>query len=56
MQPDRIPLSPREIEEDFELPLRKGVAPKKVAAAKKEKKVNPREYLDEIDELEEEPE
>ncbi|HWQ61057.1 MAG TPA: DNA-directed RNA polymerase subunit beta, partial [Negativicutes bacterium] len=43
------PVSPREIEEDFESPLRKAAA-KKPAAVKKEKKVSPREYLEELDE------
>ena len=56
MQSDRGPLSPRELEEDFELPLRKAAGPKKAVVAKKEKKVNPREYLEELDDLEEEPE
>jgi DNA-directed RNA polymerase subunit beta len=56
MQGDRVPLSPRELEDDFELAPRKAAAPKKAAAVKKEKKVNPREYLEELDELEEEPE
>ncbi len=45
MQP---PVNPREIEDDFESPLRKAVA-KKPAAVKKEKKVSPREYLEEAD-------
>jgi len=46
MQPS---VNPREIEEDFDSPLRKAAA-KKPAAIKKEKKINPREYLDELDE------
>ena len=42
-------VNPREIEEDFESPLRKA-APKKAVATKKEKKVTPREYIEELDE------
>ncbi len=49
MQPS---VSPREIEEDFESPLRKAGA-KKAAAVKKEKKVSPREYLEEVEDGEE---
>jgi len=41
----------REVEDDFESPLRKTGA-KKAAVAKKEKKVSPREYLEELDEEE----
>ncbi|MDT8902695.1 DNA-directed RNA polymerase subunit beta [Anaeroselena agilis] len=40
--------SQREVEDDFESPLRK-TSPKKAAAVKKEKRVSPEDYLDEID-------
>jgi len=44
MSPDQVP--GRELEEDFSSPLRKGVK----KAIKKDKKVDPREFLDELDE------
>ncbi len=52
----QAPGAAREGDEDFESPLRKAAAAKKSANVKKEKKVNPREYLDELDNEEEESE